>query len=163
MLINGNFDMAPFETAGAISGWVVGGLGYISERQEGATTGSYGAVFGDGGDFQGDTLSQSFATVVGQTYTLDFDAGIAGVRSASPLQLRVQVIGSATLLDQTITPPEAGSFDPSLTAFQHYQFTFTANSTTTTLQFTDVGTGNAYADQIVDTVSIAPTSSPTPP
>ena len=86
-------------------------------------------------------------------YTLDFDAGISGQRSGTPLQMQIQLVGGTTLLNQTITPPDAGTFDPAAVVFQHYHFTFTANSTTTTLRFTSLGTGNAYADQVVDTVA----------
>ena len=43
----------------------------------------------------------------------------------------------------TITPPVQGTIDENFVRFQHYRFTFTADSTTTTLQFTDIGTGNS--------------------
>ena len=89
----------------------------------------------------------------GQVYTLDFDSGIFG-QTSSTLQLRVQVIGNSSLIDQTLTPPYAGTYTPSQMIFQHYHFTFTANSSTTVLQFTDVGLGNASADTILDTVSV---------
>ena len=53
------------------------------------------------------------------------------------MQLRVQVLGSGTLADQTLTPPDAFTWTPSAVTFQHYRVTFTANSTTTTLRFVD--------------------------
>jgi hypothetical protein len=99
-------------------------------------------------------LSQSFFTKAGQVYTLDFDAGIFGQRSGAALQIRVQVLGAATLLDQTITPPEAQTFNPSLVTFQHYHFVFTADGKAATLQFTNIGLGNATADPLIDTVSV---------
>ena len=70
------------------------------------------------------------------------------------MQLKVEVLGTATLVNQTVTPPYAGTFTPGSVIFAHYQFTFTANSTTTILRFTDMGLGNASADTVVDTVVV---------
>jgi hypothetical protein len=166
-LVNANFESTPFDAVGTITGWTVGGLGDVADRTaEGASAGNGAAVFSAGGDFQGDTLSQTFSTAIGQAYNLDFDAGIIGVPgTGAVLQLRVQVFGTAALLDNTITPPvNTGPtpYDPSKVPFAHYHYTFTANSVTTTLQFMDVGTGNANADQILDTIVVAPVPSPTP-
>ena len=118
------------------------------------------AVFSPGGDFQGDTMSQTFTTTPGQTYTVDFDSGIFGIPdSGAVLQLHIQVFATSTLLDAMISPPvNTGPtpYDPSQVPFTHYQYTFTATSSSTTIQFTDVGSGNANADQILDSVVIAP-------
>ena len=86
------------------------------------------------GDSIGNTLSQTFNTTAGTVYVLDFDAGIFGEPSGNPLQLRVQVTGPGTLLDQTVNPPVTGL---GLADCQHYTFTFTAGASTTTLQFSD--------------------------
>src|SRR5206468_7944844 len=40
--------------------------------------------------------------------------------------------------------------------FQHFHYTFIADSTTTTVQFTDVGLNNQTADTLIDSVSVAP-------
>src|SRR5207253_10724501 len=109
-------------------------------------------VFGNGGEFQGSTLAQRLATVTGRMYSFDFDAGIAGTRSGNPLQLRVQVFGSGALLDSTVTPPEAGTVDPTKVKFDHYHFVFTANSVSTKLQLTDIGSSNDGADQLLHNV-----------
>ena len=74
----------------------------------------------------------------------------------------MQVLGTGTLLDQTVTPPDANTFVPSLVTLQHFQFTFTADSTTSTLKFTSIGPGNLAADQVVDTVVVTVQSTPTP-
>ena len=158
---NADFELGPFDSPGTITGWTVAGGGHIADRiQEGSSNGSGAAVFSPGGDFQGDTLSQTFTTTPGQTYTLDFDSGIFGVPdSGATLQVHVQVFGSSTLLDALIIPPKnTGStpFDPSQVPFAHYHYTFTATGSSTTLQFTDVGSGNANADQILDHIAIAP-------
>ena len=159
-LNNPNFEDPPFNTNGTVSGWAVSA--HISNNAQGSTSPTHSAALSAGGDFTGDTLSQSFPTVPGAVYRLEFDSGICGQRSDNPLQVQVEVIGSATVLNQTITPPDAGSFTPSAVTFEHYIFDFTADSTTSTLRFTALGTGNAAADQQIDTVSITPVSFSTP-
>jgi len=156
-LINSNFETGPFFNEGTVTGWTVSAN--VADNAEGATSGTHSAALGAGGDFQGDTLAQSFTTTSGTTYALDFDAGIFGTRSGAPLQVKVEVLGSGNLLTQFITPPEAGTFDPGQTSFQHYHFTFQANSSSSTLRFTALGTGNGSADQVIDTVTITEQSS----
>jgi hypothetical protein len=159
VIINGDFETGPFETNGVVTDWVVSGnVGDVSGQ--GDTSPTHAAAFSLGHDSQGDSISQTFATQSGQEYDVDFDAGVYGVRSGDPLQLRMQVFdaGMGTLQDQTVTPPDVGSFNPAF--FAHYTFTFTADSTSTTLTFTDVGTGNASADVMLDTVSVATAPEP---
>ena len=58
-----------------------------------------------------------------------------------------------------ITPPVntgPNPSDPTNVPFAHYHYIFTANSAATTIQFTDVGLGNANADEILDSVVINP-------
>ena len=155
------FETEPVDINGTITGWTVGGTGRVAERTaEGSTIGSGAAVFSAGGDSQNDTLSQSFTTTIGQSYTLDFDAGIFGApANGANLQLRVQVFGTNSLVDATNslpvnTGPSPG--DPTKVPFAHYHYVFTANSDTTTLEFTDVGSGNTNADQVVDSVAVTP-------
>src|SRR5207248_6044208 len=83
-----------------------------------------------------------------------FDSGIFGTGTGPDLQVNVQVLGNGTLLNQTVTPPEAGTFDPNAVVFQHYHFSFIANSAITTLRFTDIGTANANADTLLDSVAV---------
>ena len=156
LLANGDFETEPYRMRGNISGWVVEGFGHVANQGEGATSGTHGAVFSEGGDSDGNVLYQTFNTVAGQTYTLDFDAGVFGIRDGGPLQLRAQLNGSSSLIDQTVTPADTGTYDSSMVAFTHYYYTFTADSPTTTLTFTDVGLGNANADVVLDTVSVYP-------
>ena len=157
-LTNSNFETGPFNQEGIVTGWTV--TAHVGDSSEGATSPTHGAALSAGGNFTGDTLSQNFATVVGGVYKVEFDAGIFGQRSGSPLQIQVQVLGSGTPLNQTITPPEAVTFNPASMAFTHYQFTFTADSATSTLRFTALGSGNGAADHVVDTVVITPQSPP---
>jgi hypothetical protein len=159
LITNGDFEVPPFNTDGTVTNWTVGGPGKVASNPEGATSGTHSAALNAGGSSQGNTLSQSFTTTVGQAYRVDFDSGVFG-SPGSTLQLRIRVFGSGTLLDQTITPPVAGTFDPNEVTFEHYQFTFTANSATTTLQFSDIGLNNANADTLVDLVFVGPAPPP---
>src|SRR5207244_444021 len=125
--------------------------------EEGSTSPIHSAAFNIGGDSQGNILSQSFSTINGQTYTLDFDTGIFGVANpGSTLLLNVQAQGTATLINETVVPPNANTFTASSVIFHHHHFTFTADGNTTTLQFSDIGTGNPSADTVLDTVSVVP-------
>src|SRR5205085_11630060 len=122
-LTNADFETGPFWTRGAVTGWTLGGTGHVSDNGQAFTSPTHGAAFSEGGDSQGDTLSQSFLTTAGKVYTVDFDAGVYGTRTGNPLQLEVQVLGTAgTLLDQTVTPPDAGTVDTSSVVFQHYHY-----------------------------------------
>jgi hypothetical protein len=152
-LANANFETSPFN-AGTVNGWSV--TGNVSNNMEGATSGTHAACLTSGANSQGDTLSQTFATIPGVVYNVDFDAGIFGKRTGTALQLQVQALGSTTLLNQIVTPPDAGTFTTTAVTFQHYHFTFTADSAATTLRFTSVGLGNAAADQVIDTVAVMP-------
>src|SRR3954447_642819 len=154
LVTNGDFEMAPFAPSSTLTNWTVGGTGHIHSASEGATNGSHSAAFNIGHNDEGTTLSQSFSTVVGQLYSLDFDSGVVG-QPTGTMQMNVQVSGSNNLINQTVTPPAANTSDPNSVVFQHYHFIFVADSTNTTLQFTDVGTGNSVADTLVDSVSVA--------
>jgi hypothetical protein len=161
--VNGSFENGIHGQSGFVEGWNV--VGNVASYTEGATTGSYGAIFSAGGDSQGDMLSQSFATTPGTSYKVDFDAGIFGQRSDGPLQLRVQIFGGTPLVDEVITPPDAFTFDASAVSFAHYTYTVTATGSSVTLQFTNMGAGTSVADQVVDTVVFASapaTPTPTP-
>ncbi len=116
LLINGDFETGPFNTTGVVSGWMVAGSAADVDGQ-GFTSATHAGALSVGGDTQGDSLSQTFATMSGTLYTLEFDAGIFGVRSGPPLQLQIQIFGTGVLLDQTVTPPENNSFNPA--PFQH--------------------------------------------
>jgi hypothetical protein len=154
-LNNGSFESPPEFTLGTVTGWTVGGNMQVAATTEGATDGTHSATLSAGGDSQNDTLSQTFITMPGQAYNLDFDAGVYGI-TQSNLQLQARVTGNNTLFSETFAPPYAGTNNSNQVQFQHYHYTFTADSTVATLQFTDFLLGNKDADIVVDDVSIAP-------
>lgn len=153
LIVNGDFEATPYGSPGVVTGWTVSGTGNIVSTAQGATTATHSAAFSASGNSEGNVLSQSFATVVGRVYSLDFDAGVFGFTD-SPFQLHAQVIGDSTLLDDTFSPVEVGTFAAGRVAFDHHHYTFTADSAVTTLQFTDIGTGDGSADLELDTVSV---------
>src|SRR4026207_1436028 len=109
LISNGSFEAEPHAPSSDMTDWMVGGTGHIHSIQEGATTGLYSAAFSVGHDSEGTTLAQTFATIVGNYFQIDFDAGVYGQRTGPRLKLRVQVIDSASnsvILDRTVTPPD---------------------------------------------------------
>ena len=147
--MNGDFETSPYNTNGTVAGWVVSGGGNLAVKTEGSTTPSHSAAFG----VPGGTLAQTFNTTIGQTYNLDFDTGIFG-RKTGGANLRVQVTGSGSLLNQTVAPAYVNTTNPNAVTFAHFHFTFIANSTTTTVQFSDSRSGNASGDIVLDSVAI---------
>jgi hypothetical protein len=154
-LVNGDFETGPYDQAGTVTGWTVSGAGRVAVLPEGATSGNVSAALSIGGDFQDDILSQRFSTTAGQEYALDFDAAVYGVADSTQ-HLRVRVLGTSSLLDLSVPPPYFATFDTTQMQFHHYHYAFTANSTVSTLEFSDIGTDNADADVVIDTVSVAP-------
>ena len=153
-VLNGDFEMGPFDTMMMITGWTVSGNGRLESKIQGATTPTHSAAFGTGGSSQGNVLSQAFSTIPGRQYTLDFDSGVFGQRTGPRLQMNVQLVSDGAVLNQTITPPDAFTFTPAQVTFQHYRYVFTANSGASTLRFQDIGTGNAAADPLIDSVTL---------
>ena len=153
-LVNGDFETGPYNQNGTVTGWTVSGRGRVAVIAEGATSGAVSAALSPGGDFQDDILSQRFFTTAGQEYALDFDAAVYGVTDSTQ-NLRVRVAGNAGLLDLTVAPPYSATADPTQIQFHHYHYVFTGDSTVATLEFSDIGAGNANADIVVDTVSVA--------
>ena len=157
VLIDGNFDTSTPNTIGTVSGWDVTG-NVAAVGNQGFTSSSLAAALSVGDNTENDMLSQTFTTTIGQTYTLDFDAGVYGKPTAGALSLQIQITGTTSLFDTTVQPPNNNDFNPA--PFDHYSYMFTADSASTTLTFTDHGLGNASADVMVDTVSVAPIPEP---
>src|SRR6266404_5682850 len=102
LVTNGDFETAPYDTNNTVTSWTVTGSGVVVDTAEGATTPTHSAAFRP----TGGVLSQTLTTTAGQAYSVDFDAGIFGVKTGS-VKMRVQAIGTSTLLDQTVAPPAA--------------------------------------------------------
>ncbi len=141
---NGSFETGDF------TGWVSTGINNIVTTTEGSTDGIYAASFNGGNVAGSGILSQSITTVIGNTYLLKLDYGVFGAPKTQNLQ--VELIGASTLLNQTLS--DEGN-NPNI--FAEFSFGFIANSTSTTLSFTDLTTSveSFGADFVIDNISVS--------
>ncbi|MCB0545812.1 MAG: DUF642 domain-containing protein, partial [Saprospiraceae bacterium] len=96
-------------------------------------------------------VSQTFATLPGATYELNFDVGTLGFNTKTQT-LRTRVLaGSNVLLNRTSTVTCRADF---VMVWDHETFTFTATSTSTTLEFSDASTDGSGLDLFIDTVTV---------
>jgi VCBS repeat-containing protein len=139
-LVNGSFESA-------LSGWTTtGNLRTISTAP--ATNGTTVVEFNGGNTTPNGVLSQAFATTPGATYTLAFDIGVISYNTNAQ-KLQVNVTGSGSLLSQLVTVTGQGG---GATKWVAQSFTFVANSTTTTLSFTDTSASTNAIDIYLDNV-----------
>ncbi|WP_145288461.1 FG-GAP-like repeat-containing protein [Rosistilla oblonga] len=93
-------------------------------------------------------LTQTLNTVIGETYWFGFEYGdLSPTKSQSN---HVVVTGDTTLLDTEITS------DASYNLLRNYSFQFVADSSTTTLSFTDTSSSHAGVRGYLDNVVVAP-------
>ena len=164
---NGNaVEGAPFEQY-QLGGWTVVGapIGVRASLQPAlsATDGLRLAVFNPAeNDFVG-TISQSFATVPGTLYRLQFDAGIGVSPTWAPRQQRlgIQVAGEGILVDQSVSL--TGVDGP--VQWTPRRYSFIANSALTTLTFTDQSASlnspaAQYSDLLLDHVRVNANTAP---
>ncbi len=144
LVVNGSFE-------NNLTGWTNSGNMLIQSASPYVTTnGSKLLAFNAAQLAPNGVISQSFATVSGQTYQLAFDAGVLAYNT-SPQIIRATVTGSGTLLNQSITINGIGGGNTRWTA---QSFNFTANSTTTTLSFADLSSSTASIDLVLDNVRV---------
>jgi choice-of-anchor C domain-containing protein len=147
LISNGDFEtysspVSGFSTvnagAGDLAGWTVGGTSID------VINGAYGAIMGNSIDMLGTpgpgTLTQTFATINGQKYVLNFDlsANANGGDSKALLVNFGSAVGNYLGSTATVTPQT---------------LSFTANSTSSTLLFSSAGTG--YSGAVIDNVTVA--------
>ncbi|RYD70982.1 MAG: DUF642 domain-containing protein, partial [Verrucomicrobiaceae bacterium] len=95
-------------------------------------------------------VSQTFGTVAGKTYTLEFDIGVYAYTLAEQ-RLQVSVTGSSGLLSHMVSMRGIGGGQ---TVWVSKFFTFTADRTSTTLLFRDVSPSTASIDMLLDHVRV---------
>ncbi|WP_143039607.1 MULTISPECIES: choice-of-anchor C family protein [Bradyrhizobium] len=134
----GSFDGASFDTihAGnpAISGWTVGGdsvdwIGSYWQPQDGNRS------IDLAGNAPG-TISQSFATALGQTYLVQY--WMAGNPDGAPT---VKNLNADVIVDVSAASFNDTGFTKSNMGWTLKSFSFVANGTTSTLTFVDTDTG----------------------
>jgi len=143
ILQNGSFE------TGDLSGWQVLSGNVTVQHDYGETDGYYAAILGYG-DSGGPnfTLAQTFATTAGATYTVSFDW--ASSPNPKLQSVDVTVTGNGpVLLSQGLAG--IGAL-PS--PYQHYAYTFVADSSSSTLTFTDTSPSSFQSDQTLDNVVV---------
>ncbi len=149
-LVNGSFESD-------FTGWTISGNQSIqSDPPYVATQGSKLVGFNGANQTPNAVLSQSFATVAGQSYTVTFDLGVLAYTSSSQT-MQLSVDGTGNLINRSIT---IAGVNGSLRWYPQSQ-AFTANSTSTTLTFRDQSTSTQGLDMTLDNVVV--TGPPPPP
>ena len=144
-----------------VTGWYnLGGFQiYETQAGDGITPkdGSWYISWGHNGN-TGGTLSQTFDTVAGTTYAVNYFLRTQqGADPVDPEGMKVQafngktVLGEASLLDFTYVTWTVGP-----------ELTFTAASTSTTLIFTDITNGGGSANWGLDAVTVNASAVPLP-
>ena len=166
---NGSFELPGMNTSFqditapnlAPTGWVAGGtLGNAAlfYEKSGAfgvipQDGSYVVGFGGNGG-TGATLSQTFDTVAGDTYTVDFFTAAQQLGSG-PQSYLLEALNGASLIGSV-----SGSI-PVSTVWVGHSLSFIAGAGSSTIRFTDTSNGGAAAgiNWALDNVSVTSVSS----
>jgi hypothetical protein len=128
--------------------------GWTRSRRQKITTkasdGAKAAVFNSGRRTPNEVLSQTFATVSGQTYTVSFDEGVYSYPSTAQMRMQVIVQGNTTLLSQSVTVSGQGTG----TWYAPKRFAFVADGTSATLTFQDRSLVTKHIDLLLDNVNV---------
>lgn len=145
LLVNGSFESD-------YTGWINTGNQSVQPTSTGygATNGTKVATFNGGNASPNAVLSQSFATVAGATYTLEFDAGVYSFNT-NPQRMKVDVDGTSNVFTQLLT---LNGFNNGTSRYFPQSFTFVANSTLTTLTFRDQSATTSGLDMLLDNVRV---------
>lgn len=147
---------------GGLSGWsttgVVNAANDALYTTNAGASGSSGvasyAAFG-GGNVAGGTLFQTFATVVGQAYTLTFNYAGFGSTSTQVLKATASDAGTNTAIASVQSSVSAGFLKSNLTnIFQDGYLSFIATSALTKLTFADISLSSINADMLLANVSV---------
>jgi hypothetical protein len=141
ILANGSFESG-------YASWTATGNQEINLR---ASDGVSSVQFNPGQTTPNGVLSQSFNTAPGQTYQLAFDIGADWGTPSTAQSLQVNVSGNGSLLSRSVTvfAPGDGS-----SRYIPTNFTFVANSTSTTLSFQDISPTGLNVDLLLDNVRV---------
>jgi choice-of-anchor C domain-containing protein len=171
-LVNGSFETGNYSpiintsyvivSPGAtnITGWTVGGAGVDWHQNSFEIQNAFdGTKMVDlnlqgGGLSDTGTLSQSFATTPGASYTLTFYLAGPNTSFPDPRQVRVDIAG----IDQIFS--QAASNNLAL-VWGKETLPFAANAATTTLMFSSVN-GSGFWGPFLDNVSVDPSAVPEP-
>lgn len=155
LIANGGFQVGETGYGKVAGGWTfVGAGGTAASDTRAAEGGKYFAFDGWTNAHTG-VLSQTIATVAGQTYTLKFKAGVTGGTN-SDAQLKLDVLNGATAVETKTVAIKGG--------IAEYSMVFAAASAQTVIKLSDVSPkGQANFDIDVDVVSVKAGGTVTPP
>jgi hypothetical protein len=150
VLVNGSFESY-------YAGWTHSGNQKITTKA--VTDGTKAVAFNSGNTKPNGVLSQTFATIVGQTYVLSFDLEINSYKSTAQMGMQVTVQGDSTLLSQIVTLYGQGTGK----WYMPQSFNFVADGTSATLTFQDKSLATINIDLLLDNVDVEAALAPTPP
>ena len=142
---NGSFE------SGYASWTATGNQEVSTDGTAGGTDGTHFVWFNAGQRAPNGVLSQSFATAAGTSYTLTFDLGTFSFVNRNEQRIQVLVKGTATLLNQSLSVFASGTG----ARYAAQSLTFVADSSATTLTFTDVSPTTTDVDMLLDHVQVS--------
>lgn len=142
-ITNGSFE-------DGLNGWSV--TGNVDVAQYNSSDGINSARFNAHESTPNAVLAQTFPTVPGERYALQFDFGVWGGGAGAEQRLSVQVSGSAFTLSNVVTEVSTGLPGP-MTLITHRLY-FWADATNSTLTFRDVSLQTVSTDGHLDNVIV---------
>ena len=160
---NGSFEDGIPDVNGVISqipNWTGSGafFGFVGDSNYVPTAGNRLVVFNGIGAAPSGVISQSFQTVIGQSYTLRFKMGV--IFGAVVQQLQVGVVGATSLVSAVHSKTHTSS---GAAQWEELSHVFVADSTSSTVTFSDVSASTAGVDLLLDEVTIVPSPGNTAP
>ncbi len=145
MLVNGSFEAGYF-------GWAVSGNQYveITGTLYKASNGSKLVVCNANEQQANAVIIQSFPTVAGMSYTVEFDVGALAYNTNAESMV-VAVTGSNVLLSKSVS---VSGIAGGITRWLPQSFTFIADSATSTISFRDTSAVNSAIDLLLDNVRV---------
>ncbi|WYL94649.1 MAG: PEP-CTERM sorting domain-containing protein [Gloeotrichia echinulata IR180] len=158
LLLNGSFETGDFTGWQAFGGVGVDTASSQSVPSDGTKFANFNRGFNQGSSSRFGSLSQTFSTIKGADYLLSFDFTKGGTQRG-PAALLVIVDGDSNndFLVSTVAIDNSESLPSQYT---NYNYTFTGDSSSTTLYFENYSDGQRGFDTNLDNVSVIATSVP---
>ncbi|MEO5712611.1 MAG: Ig-like domain-containing protein [Luteolibacter sp.] len=144
LIVNGSFESGYY-------GWSAGGnqlVGATGTYQ--ATNGTKLVIFNADEQQPNAILTQTFKTVPGASYSVEFDAGVLAYNTNAQSMV-VAVAGESTLLSKTVAVSGIGG---GANRWLPQTFAFTADSTSATISFSDVSANSQAIDLLLENVRV---------
>ncbi len=147
LLVNSGFESQ-------FNGW--NASGNLSIEYYAPTEGIRFVAFNEQDSAPNGVLSQSFTTVPGQTYSIEFDAGVLAY-TTDTMTLGVTADGNGSLLSESVAVTGLGN---GAISWQSQRFTFMADSDSTTVTFRDLSGYTVGIDLLLDHVRVSALAAP---